>query len=100
MAKSISISDNLYALVQLEAQLEHRSIAQQLEHWAKLAMAANRSGGQAGTASSAKAAVEATRRLDVRDVRSGVRPAEVLHFVPGSMARESKLKFPATYRKS
>jgi hypothetical protein len=100
MAKSISISDNLYALAQMEAQLEHRSIAQQLEHWAKLGMAASRGGGLAAGTSQAKAAVEATRRLDARDVRSGARPAEFLHFVPRSMARESKPRFPASYRKS
>jgi hypothetical protein len=44
--------------------------------------------------------VEATRRLDALDVRSGTRPAEFLHFVPGPVARASKAKFPAIYRKS
>ena len=33
MAKSISISDRLYALCRDEAENQHRSIAWQLEHW-------------------------------------------------------------------
>lgn len=35
MAKNVRISDELYALAQVESRLQDRSIAQQLEHWAK-----------------------------------------------------------------
>lgn len=39
MAKSISISDRLYAACRDEAAIMNRSIAQQLEHWAMLGRA-------------------------------------------------------------
>lgn len=92
MAKNIRISDELYALAQLEAMLQDRSIAQQIEHWAKRGMS-----GNVGTAHSAAAM---TRRLDALDVRSGERQADSLHFVPSDLARKSKPIFPSTYRKS
>src|SRR5690606_34396539 len=50
MAKNIRISDSLYRLAQLEAQLENRSLAQQVEYWAKLGMAALRATPDAGRA--------------------------------------------------
>lgn len=40
MAKNVRISDELHALAKLESVLQDRSIAQQLEHWAKLGIAA------------------------------------------------------------
>lgn len=39
MAKNIRISDSLYRLALRQAQLQERSIAQQIEYWAKLGMA-------------------------------------------------------------
>jgi hypothetical protein len=98
MAKNVRISDEIYLLAQVESRLELRSIAQQLEFWAKLGMAATRAGR--GTASALEAALESTRRLDVIDVQTGKRDASSLHFVPQSIARESKLLFPGGYRKS
>jgi hypothetical protein len=95
MAKNIRISDELYALAQLEAVLQDRSIAQQIEHWAKRGMS-----GDVGTAHSAAVAAAMTRRLDALDVRSGERQADSLHFVPSDLARKSKPIFPSTYRKS
>ena len=40
MAKNIRISDTLYDIASSEAKLQHRSLAQQVEYWAKLGMAA------------------------------------------------------------
>lgn len=40
MAKSIRISDDLYEMASLEAKLMHRSLAQQIEHWAAIGQAA------------------------------------------------------------
>jgi hypothetical protein len=101
MAKSVRISDGFYALLELEARLEHRSIAQQLEYWAKLGMARTRAAvKETGASYSVEAAIESTRRADIRDVASGKRDARDLHFVPKSVAKRSKLVFPATYQKS
>ena len=109
MAKGVRISDSLYRLAQVEAVLESRSIAQQIEYWAKRGMAASRAGAgaAAGVAepsarydASLEAALHATRRSDILDVESGVRKAEDLHFIPASMARDSEVIGPRKYRKS
>jgi hypothetical protein len=101
MAKSVRISDAFYALLELEARLEHRSIAQQLEYWAKLGMSRTRASVMEMRADYAvEAAIETTRKLDIQDVQSGLRDASDLHFVPKSIARRSELVFPDDYQKS
>jgi hypothetical protein len=102
MAKAVRVSDQLYRLAHLEAVLENRSIAQQIEYWAKLGMASRRVGESRAeyAAVSLDAAVQATRRLDIDEVRSGARNAADLHFVPKAIARESRVVGPTTYRKS
>lgn len=101
MAKNVRISDDLYALAQLESRLQDRSIAQQLEHWAKRGMAAAADTDLAqGSVSALDAAVAMTRKLDTLDVLSGRRSADALHFIPRSVARRSKPEFPRKLRKS
>lgn len=95
MAKNIRISDELYALARLEARLQDRSIAQQVEHWAKRGMADSRD-----PVESASAAAAMTRRLDALDVRGSQRQADTLHFIPSDLAQASRPVFPSTYRKS
>lgn len=101
MAKAIRVSDSLYRLAQLEAALESRSIAQQIEHWAKRGMAAARVAEDAASYdTSLETALWVTRRSDILDVESGARQAEDLHFVPSSVARDSDVLPPRKYRKS
>ena len=97
MAKNVRVSDSLYALAELEARLEHRSIAQQLEYWARLGMAAART--DVGRVGAIRAAAEATRLLDIADVRAGKRRAEALHLIPRSLAVAAELEVPATFRR-
>lgn len=99
MAKNVRISDALYALAQQEAKLEDRSIAQQVEHWAKLGLAAA-SQGTRSAVTSAQAAAAMTRELDALDVLSGKHSPDYLHFIPRAIARQSRPAFPARYRKS
>jgi hypothetical protein len=94
MAKNIRISDTLYALAQAEARLQQRSLAQQVEFWAKLGMAAEGSVGRVGAAEAQR---EATRRKDALDVVEGRRDASYLHFLPSSMVRDSKPRFSDDY---
>ena len=96
MAKNVRVSDALYALAEFEARLEQRSIAQQLEYWARHGMAALTIGNQ--RVSSFDAAIEATRRLDIADVRDGKRTAESLHFIPKSLVQDAELEFPDFYK--
>ena len=98
MAKNVRISDTLYALAQAEAWLQDRSIAQQIEHWAKLGMAAARHAGR--TVDVVDSAAEVTRRMDILDVRSGKRAPGDLHFIPAELARNCTLTFPDFYAKS
>jgi ParD-like antitoxin of type II ParDE toxin-antitoxin system len=101
MAKNVRISEELYALAQLEARLQDRSIAQQLEHWAKRGIAAAEGIGAVQSGVSAlDAAVAMTRKLDTLDVLSGRRSPDALHFISRSMARRTKPIFPRKYQKS
>jgi hypothetical protein len=89
MAKNIRISDSLYAQALAESRLQHRSLAQQVEFWAKLGMAAERLGsGQGVTA--VEASLESTRRQDVLDVLQGKHRADYTYAIPRSIARRSK----------
>ena len=101
MAKAIRVSDGLYRLAQLEAALESRSIAQQIEHWARRGMASARvAESSSAYDTSLETALWVTRRSDILDVESGARPAGDLHFVPSSVARDSEVLGPRKYRKS
>jgi len=93
MAKNVRISDDLYALAQWEARLQDRSIAQQLEHWAKRGIATT------GIVDATQTAIALTQKLDALEVESGERSADSLHFIPRSVARQSKPAFPSGYRK-
>ena len=98
MAKNVRISDAFYALVEYEARLEHRSIAQQLEYWAKHGMLALKSDQRSSR--SLEAAVEATRQRDIADVRTGKRSAESLHFIPKAMVEQARLEFPKRFHRA
>ena len=102
MAKAIRVSDSLYRLAQIEAVLENRSIAQQIEYWAKRGMASARgvAEGRAVYGDALEATLQVTRRHDIADVESGTRQAGDLHFIPASVARESEVLGPRVYRKS
>ena len=102
MAKNVRISDELYALAELESALQDRSIAQQLEHWAKLgiAAAARKIKAAPGSVSALDSALAMTRKLDAHDVLTGKRSADSLHFISRSIARQSKPVFPRKYKKS
>jgi hypothetical protein len=101
MAKNVRISDELYTLAQLEARLQDRSIAQQLEHWAKRGIAAAESVNDArGSVTALDAAIAITRKLDTLDVLSGRRSPDASHFIPRSIARRTKPIFPSKYKKS
>lgn len=62
MPKSIRVSDEIYELAQEQAQLQTRSLAQQIEHWAKLGMAVEASEAGQGVARAAVALLSERRR--------------------------------------
>ena len=89
MAKNIRISDALYDQALAESHLQHRSLAQQVEFWAKLGMAAERKGAGTGV-TAVEASLESTRRQDVLDVLQGRRRSDYTYAIPRSVARRSK----------
>jgi hypothetical protein len=92
MAKNIRVSDSLYDQALVESKLQHRSLAQQIEFWAKLGMAAERLGSGQGV-SAVDASLESTRRQDILDVAQGKRSADYTYAIPRSVARRSKPMF-------
>lgn len=92
MAKNIRISDDLCALAQNEAKLQERSIAQQIEHWAKRGLVGDDQGVTA-----LRAAVAFSHELDKLDVQSGRRNQESMLLISRRRARQSKYTFPAKY---
>ena len=92
MAKNIRVSDSLYEQALAESRLQHRSLAQQVEFWAKLGMAAERQGSGHGVGA-LEGSAEAMRRQDVLDVAKGKRSADSLYFIPRALARGSKAAF-------
>ena len=93
MAQSIRISDDLYALALSESRLMNRSLAQQLEHWAKTGMAFERSGANLDDIRSAAVAFRHTR--DALDVKQGRRASHSLAVIPKAAIRRARLTFPA-----
>lgn len=92
MAKSVRISDEIYELALQEAELMHRSLAQQLEYWVKLGIGVAH--GQATLDDVRSAAVKYKQARDEAAVRQGRRAANSLHFIPADMARKAKVEFP------
>jgi len=92
MAKNIRISDSLYDQALAESHLQHRSLAQQVEFWAKLGMAAERM-GTGHSVSAVDASVESTRRQDILEVAQGRRRADYTYAISRSVARRSKPMF-------
>ena len=93
MAQSIRISDELYALAQAEAKLMDRSLAQQLEHWAKLGLALDRS-GLASLDDVRSASLHFRQSVHEAEVQAGSRSAASLHALPKAMVRQFGLKYP------
>jgi hypothetical protein len=91
MAKSIRISDDLYELAVTEAALMHRSLAQQVEHWAAIGQAVEASRDLPDIRSAALAHM---RARDHGRVRRGRVNADQLAFVPRSLVRAARVVFP------
>ncbi len=90
MAKSIRISDDLYEMASLEAKLMHRSLAQQIEHWAAIGQAIEASGELDDIRSYT---LSHMRARDHDRVRRGKARASDYHVIPRGIA-EGKMTWP------
>jgi hypothetical protein len=92
MAKSIRVSDQLYHLADTTSRKVHRSLAQQVEHWAELGRAVEAAG------------VTTAQVLDILggDLRArerlmlklGLANQESMYLFPAALARQTQVRFP------
>jgi len=87
MPKSVRISDELYELATDAAGLMHRSLAQQVEHWAALGQALEASGDRSAILA---AAVRHMHEVDRLRVAGGSMKGTELHAIPAKAARRMK----------
>jgi len=130
MAQSIRISDDFYDLALHAGQAFGRSLAQQLEYWARLGAALDAAGLTSEQASQLLHArldlksemarllerddatedavpplpehpeIRAKHEKMAREVRQGKRPASSLFVIPEKLVRNAKFTFPAEYEDS
>jgi hypothetical protein len=90
--KSVRLADELYDAAQQEAALMSRSIAQQLEHWARLGAALEAAGV---TAEQLRAILGGDQRTRERVfMKLGLESQERMLLVPPDTARRAKVTFP------
>jgi ParD-like antitoxin of type II bacterial toxin-antitoxin system len=98
MAKSIRVSDRLYSLADETSRKVHRSLAQQVEHWAELGRALEAAG------------VTTTQVLDILGgnlrarerlmLKLGLVEQESMYLFPVALAQQTKLRFPELQKKT
>jgi ParD-like antitoxin of type II bacterial toxin-antitoxin system len=98
MAKSIRVSDRLYSLAEATSERVHRSLAQQIEHWAELGRALEAAG------------VTTAQVLDILggDLRArerlmlklGLAKQESMYLFPVALAQQTKVWFPELQKKT
>lgn len=91
MAKSIRISDDLYSMARLEAAMMHRSVAQQIEHWAAIGQVLEVRGDLPEVR---ELSIAHMRLRDHDRVRTGKAKARDYHFIPSDMIKNAKIVWP------
>jgi ParD-like antitoxin of type II bacterial toxin-antitoxin system len=98
MAKSIRVSDQLYALAEATSQRVHRSLAQQVEHWAELGRAL-----EAADVTTAQVLDILSGNLRARErlmLKLGLAEQEDMYLFPVSLAEQTKVWFPELQKKT
>ena len=92
MAKSIRISDRLYSLADSTSEKVHRSLAQQVEHWAELGRAIEATG--VTTAQVLELLGGDLRARERLMLKLGLVKQESMYLFPVELARQTKVQFP------
>jgi hypothetical protein len=91
MAKSVRISDDLYSMARREAAMMHRSVAQQIEHWAAIGQALEASNEYDDVRSYS---ISHMRWRDHERVRTGKAKATDYFLIPPERIRKAKVTEP------
>src|SRR5260370_16046837 len=98
MAKSIRVSDQLYALAEATSQHVHRSLAQQVEHWAELGRALEAAGvTTAHVLDILSGNLRARQRLMLK---LGLAEQATMYPFPVTLAQQTKVWFPELRKKT
>lgn len=92
MAKSIRVSDQLYELADATCRAMHRSLAQQVEHWAELGRAVE--GAGITTAQIQQVLAGDLRARERVRLKLGVDDPESMYLIPSALARKTAVTFP------
>lgn len=92
MAKSIRVSDQLYDLADSSSRSMHRSLAQQVEHWAELGRAVESAG--ITTMQIQQVLAGDLRARERMALKLGLAEPESMYLIPSALARQTSVKFP------
>ena len=92
MPKSVRVSDHLYQKAEASSRSQHRSLTQQIEHWAELGVAIEAAGI---TAAQVRAILSGDLRARERKMLGlGLADPESMYLIPSSLVRKTKVRFP------
>ncbi len=91
MAKSIRVSDHLYQLADMTSRKLHRSLAQQVEHWAELGRAVEAAG--VTTAQILDILGGDARARERLMLKLGLANQQSMYLFPVDLARKTKVRF-------
>jgi len=92
MAKSIRVSDQLYELADSSSKAMHRSLAQQVEHWAELGRAVEAAGMT--TAQIQQVLAGDLRARERLMLKLGLADQESMYLIPSALASKTAVTFP------
>jgi hypothetical protein len=98
MAKSIRVSDRFYSLAEATSRQLHRSLAQQVEHWAELGRALEAAG--VTTAQVLEILNGSLRERERLMLKLGLAEQESMYFFPPALAQQTKVRFPELDKKA
>ena len=97
MAKSVRVSDDLYAVAEMTGEAMHRSLAQQIEHWAALGRAIEAAGL---TTEQIGQVLSGNRRAQEKVMlRLGLARHEDMALIPADVAARTTVRFPELRRR-
>jgi hypothetical protein len=98
MAKSIRVSDALYAVADSTSKKLHRSLAQQVEHWAELGRVLEAAG--VTTAQILDILGGDARARERLMLKLGLAHPESMYLLPVELARKTQVQFPELKKSS